>query len=621
MSKPPATSHFPRRKPASFRSWLPPKGVRWPRSTTILLGLGLVLGLPAALPAQSLQAQISSNEAFVGESLEIQISVSNMDAQVALIPPSTQDFDIQADPGNPVGSSQRMSIINGRRTDRIDYTYRFFVRPLRIGRLILPPFTAQHRGQTYNSQPIAIQVGQNTTSNLLACEIKSEINTAYVGQTVRLTLEVSIRAYSQAGIGTLDANSMWQTLRDMRASTLGVFDKANWDRPSCREQNKPDDQGIPQKYFVFILETTVQPNKTGPFDFGDVAIASNYPKRLGRGFFGLELQDSRRIRVAAVTPPLTIMPLPAEGRPADFNGAFGRHAISAFAKPTEVPVGDPITLTLEIAGESNLEQLLPPKLNQIEELNRDFEVSGDSLAGEIKGGQKIFAATIRPKLEEVAEIPPIPFSYFDPRTGKYCSVRTEAIPIKVKPAERIALSPLSPGGGFAPALAPLVELSEGLLANESDPDKLLARDYGASGKGTSVLLATMPVLYLLTWFIQRRVLRLRDDVTWRRRNRAYASAKKSLQTHGGNPAPGQVRAAVVGYIADRCGVPGGGLTRAEIAKLLHERGIESEIAREVDSLLESVELAEYGGSGDSAAREAAASARTILARLEKCKLA
>ncbi|MBN2561583.1 MAG: protein BatD [Phycisphaerae bacterium] len=611
--------------------------------TSIVVATLAVLGAHGAADGQSVEVRISSTEAFVGETLTVQVAVSNMSQQAEPLPPETKDFEIRPDPGNPVGRSQRVSIINGRRTESVDYTYLYEVRPLRTGTLVLPPFVVKDRGLVHHSSQIPIHVSKDTSSAYLFCEVKADKESAYVGQAVDLTLEVWVRQYQQPGIGVLNAETMWDAhvLRDMQATSPGVFGQADWGRIHYREVPRGNEEGVSETYYVYLIETTVYPTMAGLFDFGDVAVVYRYPKRLGRSdsFFSFnrwEVQDSRRLRAVAKTPRLLIKPIPIEGRPADFNGAIGEHVITTSAKPQEVPVGDPITLTLKISGEGPLEQLRPPRLDQVESLTRDFEVSGESLAGEILGKGKRFSQTVRALREDVTEIPPIPFSYFDTNAGRFETAWSEAIPIKVKPAERLALSTLSGPGSSAPVLVPLVESAEGLLANYTDPALLLADQSGTLGTRAWAVLALMPSVYFATWFVRRQAARYRDDEALRRRSRAYSTAKKALKRAGvaaspgqvsdappgaaDGPPPGEVRNALVGYIADRCNVPAGGLTREDAVRLIAERGVPEPTVRVVDALLGSLELAEYGGQAREAVRDGAASALRLVGELERCKL-
>ncbi len=54
--------------------------------------------------------------------------------------------------------------------------------------------------------------------------------------------------------------------------------------------------------------------------------------------------------------------LPKEGRPANFTGAIGQFKASADAAPTDVEVGDPVTLHFTITGDGNFSYIQCPTL-------------------------------------------------------------------------------------------------------------------------------------------------------------------------------------------------------------------------------------------------------------------
>ena len=86
------------------------------------------------------------------------------------------------------------------------------------------------------------------------------------------------------------------------------------------------------------------------------------------------------------------------------------------AKPTDVKAGDPINLLLGIAGTGPMDLVQAPPLAELPALTRDFKVPNEPLAGYVEGDRKVFSTTIRPRKDGITEIPPIPFTYFDPES-------------------------------------------------------------------------------------------------------------------------------------------------------------------------------------------------------------
>jgi hypothetical protein len=573
----------------------------------------------APAEAQKISARISSDRAVLGEVLTLQVTVSNPQQASTPISPRTDAFDIRLQSLNPHESSQ-VTIVNGRMTKMSSYTYSYQARPLRRGTLVIPPFAFKENGVVHQSTPLTVTVGEDQGGPFVLCEVTSHTPVAYVGEAVTLTLRVRIQRYQQSGYQPLEADSMWtNALIDTQATSWGVFAEADLSRPAVRQQRLRDDDGAEKWYYHFTVDYTVEPTASGPFDFGDIEFVYRYPIRLRRAMFGgLSLDRARTIAVRPELPDLLIKPIPLNGRPEGFSGAVGAYQIQTEAKPTEVPVGDPITLTMTITGTGPLERLAAPKLNEISALTHDFEVPGDLPAGEVVGRSKRFVVTLRALREDVAEIPPIPMSYFDPRTERFTTAMSRAIPLAVKPAERLALptTPLSISGG-AQVLAPMFETTEGLLANFRQPDEILTDQAARMGSAAWGAIIAFPLIYLTVFIVQARSARFRDDAALRRRSRAFATARRSL--HNGAQAPGDVRGALIRYVADRANAPAGGLTRDEALRIVRDRCVPQELTDRLDGFLERLELAQYGGESKCADGDLAAAAMEIISALERTR--
>jgi hypothetical protein len=564
--------------------------------------------------AQSVTARSEVEESFVGDTFLIQVSVDNASTATAPTPPQTPDCQIQMVNQPPSQNSQ--TFFDGRKTIRRQtLTYRFEVQPHKVGLLVIPPFEVNDGGRLLRSLPVRVRVKKPSTTPYLICNVTCKAgDRIYVGQKVDVTLDILVRKYRQGDV-ELDVNSSWGLL-DRSRSSLGVFGA---DNPRWGETSRRDESGEKVGYWVYKLDAAAYPSKPGPLDLGQLVVAYRYPVQLGRDIFGrLQLENERRLQLQPTMPNVMVRALPLEGRPPDFNGAVGAYSMTAQAKPATVPVGDPITLTLTIRGAGPLDRLSPPRLGQVEALTRDFEVSAETPAGELSGGAKLFTQTIRPLREDVSQIPPLPMSYFNPEGGAYETAYSEAIVLKVLPAQRLALP--NAAGGVAAAqgvLTPLEETSDGLLANETNARVVLAHQSAGAGRAEMAVLIGSPGLFAAACFLRRRANAQKNNVATRRRRSAHRTARLMLNTNNGTMTAGQVRAALIGYVADKCGAAGAGLTRADVMRLLSEREVSPESVRAMDELLDGLEQAEYGGGG---AAVDAARARSVLDELERSAL-
>ena len=599
----------------------------------------IIFAADAAAWGQSIRAKISSSEVSLGEALTLQVQIENPSQASAPIVPKSKDFDIRLRPGlNNPSSSVQQFFINGRYSRKATYTYTYDVTPRRVGLLTIPTIWLKDGGKQYKTAPIRVVVKrQSSGPRLLFCKVMVERGTAYVGEPVRIKLEAWVHKFRQRGLRSLGAGDMLG-LANRGASRFGIFkdivEKGVHGSVSYREDRRKDDAGLSQQYLVFVWDVTIYPKSAGPFNFGEIVVAWRYPVRFVKTFLTWSHSGPyRHLRASAELPDLTIKPIPLAGRPPSFNGAIGKFSIMTSAQPTKLPVGDPITLTLAIRGNVAMERVGAPKLDQVQALIKDFEISGESLGGEIKANRKVFSQTIRALREDVTEIPPIPMSSFDPQTGQYETVWSKPIPLQVLPAERLTLAQGSERGSASPAtLKPLVETTDGLQANYADIEGMLTSQSEGLDAWAVALLAAMPALFLVTWFVTHRSARFREDVALQRRHRAYAVTKKALRRAGHASRPEEAGVLLIGYIADRCNVPAGGLIRADAVKLLADRGVAPEMIESLDGFLESLERAQYGGgsaavpvgaidaAGNGSPAAIASEARGLLDALERYDL-
>ncbi len=138
---------------------------------------------------------------------------------------------------------------------------------------------------------------------------------------------------------------------------------------------------------------------------------------------------------------LRVDPLPEEGRPARFGGAVGRFTIEAEAGPTTLAVGEIMKLALRIEGDGNVESFPTPILDELD----GFHVYGVVDVKELRHRTVTF--DLAPLRAEVDELPPIPFSFFDPEPpARYRTVATAPIALEVRggasdrPLPRVALA-------------------------------------------------------------------------------------------------------------------------------------------------------------------------------------
>ena len=451
---------------------------QWLFKASLTLAI-LVATLGTSLPAASadVQTQISSREAYVGSPVTFYIQVSGKGKSSTPEMPDVDGLDIRSI-GAPSRSSQ-VTIINGRRSESTSVTYSFQVTPRREGTFQIPSLKINTGSGVERTPPVRFAATKSETGDLMFAEIEGNGEKVFVGQPIDSTLKIWIKPYvdRRAGI-KLSSGQMWQLMSEQSEwggfqSTLQKMAK-NGQAVRGREVLKKDADGIERAYYLYEIDATIYPKTAGALDAQDVQVVYQYPIVIGQSrdpfdsllanssfgrsslanqFFGgnspfggrspfgrsLTVTDARPIVVEPNVTDIEIVTIPSDGRPADYRGAVGQYAIMTQASPTHVKAGDPITLQIGVRGTGPMELVQAPPLQTLNSLTTDFKVADESLAGVVRDDVKVFATTIRPRREGVAQIPAIPFSYFDPNLEQFITVKSDPISIEVDKAETLAL--------------------------------------------------------------------------------------------------------------------------------------------------------------------------------------
>lgn len=148
-------------------------------------------------------------------------------------------------------------------------------------------------------------------------------------------------------------------------------------------------------------------------------------------------QDAQTVQSNSLS--LNIRPVPDTDQPKSFYGAVGSgYTIHADADRTQVEAGEAINITVKVNGPGNLKATSDLVLPDIPGF-KNYDVVTTSGAVAANGGlksYKIFKAVIVPTASGTYEIPPIPWSYFDPALKQYRTLQTKPISLQILPSSK-----------------------------------------------------------------------------------------------------------------------------------------------------------------------------------------
>lgn len=597
-------------------------------ATPTLLQLAILLVCCATAHAEiTVRAGVAADEGiYPGEPFQYQIIIDGYDKPGAADVSPLADFSPR-DAGGQNVSQVSISIVNGRRTDNSvkRYIMAYQLTAGRPGRFRLPPVNVQVNGRAFATNAVDIEVLKPATSTSLDLEIALSASRCYVGQPITL----SARWYVSTGIADriADYNFNIPILRDENsfifesAPSRGADDSALRvelpSGPAVARQTRArhnDDDCILVQFDVILI-----PRRPGRVNLPAAGVTAKIDvsrQRRSRNPFDLgRRREYQRFLANAEAITLDVAPLPTADRPDDFNGLVGRYHISAAATPTEVNVGDPITLTVTIAGDL-LKMVTAPDLASVGAFAENFKIPSEQASPKMTLAGKIYTQTIRAKNEQIAAIPPIPLSYFDVDKDAYVTVHSDPIPLQVSPT-RIVTADQAVGGASAPRSSRLKQIKTGLAANYERPDLIenVAFSPVAALSQPSYLTTVVapPLLLILAAFVRlsRRTNPVR--VAARRRGAAFRKAAATLKRGTDST---HIADVLRRYIADRYDRSAPSLTPEDCAALLHADGKSAELIDQFRRLLETCNHSRYSRSGDDASGVARREIVSLLRRLQ-----
>ena len=484
--------------------------------------------------------------------------------------------------------------------------------PREKGRFEIGPVTLDYKGRTYTSNSISIEVvartpfesiideksdtsGQRVDINkMVFVELKTDKQEAYIYEEIIQ----SFKLYFQKGLPIDDLDYVAASTKNFLAEKLG-------------EERRYEEVRDGILYNVIELRTALFPLVSGIIKIPSASFKCNIiiRQQRNRGSLFDEFMGGggRRYPVERSTEPvkMTIKPLPVVGKPEGFTGAVGKYTMDVLAKPTKLKVGDPITLTINIRGEGNIqtigEPLLAPEgMKDFKAYNFEAKVTITGRGHGIKG-EKLFNKVIEPQSEDSGVIPGISFSYFDPELEKYKTITHAPIPIEVEHSEIEIPIHLSVEGA---------EMTKGQV-------KILTKDilpimsdlYSFENQRSAIykspfilaIVFIIPILIVVACiYVQRQRELLHSDVGYARKKRAMAhaqqhlsNARELLQLDNSSEFYAALAKTILKHIADKLNVTPAAVTSDNIYDILEKRGVSDDVIKELRQCLESCDYGRF----------------------------
>ena len=357
-------------------------------------------------------------EVAVGESFTINFIVEGADLY-GLVLPNLDAFQVV---GGPMRSSQ-ISIVNGTTTQIASLGYQLLAT--KKGSFTIGSASVNAKGKKVVSRPITIRVGGGNkvdptiTSDkdlFIRMELSPKLDQYYVGQQIVVKYVVY---YNQ----------------DIQLNQ--IFDEPSFAHFFTQDINSQDNESattqINGKMYnkAAIKIQAVFPQKEGVYDLGTfkarIGISDGQD---GGGIFAI--RDYRPVVVESNSVKMSVVPLPASP-PTSFTGAVGDYSFTASIDKTTIEEKETLKLLVNIEGNGDSKLVNAPKFSfdpsmEVYDANKLHDnVEYDGKYQKHASSYEYFV--IPGKTGNYTLIPE--FSYFNPESQKYVTIKAEEMPINV----------------------------------------------------------------------------------------------------------------------------------------------------------------------------------------------
>ncbi len=601
-----------------------------------------LLCAPAWAATFGAKAAVERSDPFVGEPFVFQIQVSGSEDPEQPDLSHVKDFAV-AFRGGQQNSRRSVTIINGRVTEDVQegYFFSYELTPKREGRLVIPSVTVISNGRSTQTDPVVINARKPVETEDFKLRLSLSKDHCYVGEPVILTVTwfigKDVRDYRFTLPLLNDDTFRFADPEVDRQSGNKVYRIPMGDGEAIGVQGRGREGG--KQYATITFQKVLIPVSSGDVTIEPATVAcsalTGYERQrslfdddfFGSDFFG----TSRRGVYKTVVVPsngltLRITELPVEGRPANFAGHVGAYKIETRATPTDVNVGDPITLTLSLSGPDYLEHVDLPPLGEQLKLARNFKVPKERATAEISGKSKTFTQTIRALRPDVKEVPSIELPYFDTVTGTYRVARSGPIPLTVNKTRIITALDAEGADDVESPGSEIETWTKGIAFNYEDMGTIANQRLAPLSWFRSPLWICLfvgpPLCYVLLLTGVGLVRKRNADPMKARARKAFGRLARSLKEAQGAPTSAHtcdmVQDAFRHYLGDKLRMPKGALTFNDVKEALKAKGLDQGTLDRLKALFERCEAGRYAGIAGSSDASSIAEQGILLAKdLEK----
>jgi len=319
------------------------------------------------------------------------------------------------------GQAQRFEFVNGAQRHWVSFSY--LLSPSKPGDYQLPAIQATVNGQALSAQPPPLKVlpataspAQDALRQAAFINFPQPKREVYLGEKFLVQYELYSQFNASGNAPRIESEGF-------------LFG------PLIEADKRPVSvNGVMFQRFTYQM--TAMATRAGELVIGPAStrLVLQIPTSR-RDIFGFSTTRQQPVDLTSELHPIKVLPLPQENVPADFAGAVGSfHQFTVEAGPTNVAVGDPITLRVRIAGRGALDSVkldAPAQWREFKAYPPSVTLTNLDQLG--LQAVKTIEQVIVPENADVKALPALAFSFFDPEARAYRTLTQPPIPLTVRP--------------------------------------------------------------------------------------------------------------------------------------------------------------------------------------------
>ncbi len=570
----------------------------------ILLSLFLTANIQAQV---NFTTKVSKTRLSTDERLRVSFEMTSNSGNFSpsnFVPPSFDGFQKVMGPSQ----SQEYSYINGQVSVKLAYVY--FLQPLNPGTYTIGSARVKIDGKTYQTQPVTVKVvkGQKPTNNSSPPAGVNPNNDHKTGN-------ISVKDKIQGAFLTVDISNYKPFVNEAVGLTYKLYIPQNYGVVNYNETEQPQFNGFwaqdvnknisgpfqgevngkPYTYYV-LRKKLLFPQHAGKLTIKPLTLQIDLQVPVYRNFFGMRVPDYeiQRVKLTSGKKVLQVKALPQDTQPVDFSGAVGQFDFAVQIDKNQVKSGEPVNVKVSVKGTGNLKLFDLPRLKAPDGLEIYDPKHNELVRTGFKGntGTVSDEYIIVPNQGGKFIIPGLRFVYFDPKSKTYVSKTTDDIVLFVsgETYQNNRQTTQTPTQKYQSA-------DFRFIKEKAEFTPVHKPDFYKSNLFKGLIVTPIVLAFLL--FAYRKYLDNRTfDASLEKQKKNKSLAKKFLkeaQKSVGNKETfyAHLEKAFHNFLKAKLQIDTSEMTRNNIRKKLHEKGISNDTVNALIDVLNRCDMARY----------------------------